>query len=61
VLISIGTSALVYPAAELPSIAKRAGARLVEINPEDTPLSEIYDHNLRMTATAALTEIFAAR
>jgi NAD-dependent deacetylase len=38
--IVIGTSALVYPAASLPEIAASAGAYLVEINPERTPLSE---------------------
>lgn len=35
-----GTSSLVYPAAALPDIAKRAGAYVVEINPERTPLSD---------------------
>ena len=35
----IGTSALVYPAASLPEIARRRGAYLVEINIEPTPLS----------------------
>jgi len=35
----IGTSALVYPAAALPEIARRAGAYVIEINPELTPLS----------------------
>ncbi len=39
----VGTSALVYPAASLPAIAKNAGAYLCEINPEPTPLSEICD------------------
>ena len=53
-LISIGTSAVVYPAAQLPIVAKTNGAILVEINPEPTPLSEIYDINLRMTASEAL-------
>ncbi|HEV3471540.1 MAG TPA: NAD-dependent deacylase [Pyrinomonadaceae bacterium] len=37
----IGTSALVYPAAGLPLVARRAGAYLVEVNPEPTPLSEM--------------------
>ena len=37
----VGTSALVYPAASLPAIAKDAGAYLCEVNPERTPLSEI--------------------
>lgn len=39
----IGTSALVYPAASLPEIAKRAGAFVCEINPEPTPLSAVCD------------------
>ena len=34
-----GTSSLVYPAAALPQIARSAGAYIVEINPEPTPLS----------------------
>jgi NAD-dependent deacetylase len=37
----IGTSALVYPAASLPEIARRRGAYLVEINIEPTPLSPL--------------------
>lgn len=56
-LVSIGTSAVVYPAAELPMIAKRNGAMLVEINPDVTPLSEAYDLCLRGTATEMLQEI----
>ncbi len=40
---SIGTSALVHPAASLPMIAKRSGATLVEINPERTPLTDLAD------------------
>lgn len=43
----VGTSALVYPAASLPVIAKRAGAYLVEVNPEPTDLTEICDVSLR--------------
>lgn len=39
IFFSIGTSALVYPAAELPFTALRAGATVVEINPQPTPLS----------------------
>jgi NAD-dependent deacetylase len=39
----IGTSALVYPAAALPSIARSAGAYLCEINPQQTPLSDLCD------------------
>lgn len=56
-LISIGTSAVVYPAADMPLIAKQAGATLVEVNPEETPLSHAYDHHMRTSATAALAEL----
>jgi NAD-dependent deacetylase len=35
----VGTSALVQPAASVASIARRAGAALVEVNAEATPLS----------------------
>lgn len=42
----IGTSAIVYPAASLPEIARRAGAFVCEINPERTPLSEQCDEVL---------------
>jgi NAD-dependent deacetylase len=56
-LVSVGTSAVVYPAAEMPLIAKRAGATLVEINPEDTPMTEAFDVVLRGTATEMLEKI----
>ena len=41
-----GTSAVVYPAASLPEIARSAGAYLVEVNPERTPLSDLCDEVL---------------
>ena len=37
----IGTSAVVYPAASIPEIARASGAYVVEVNPEATPLSEL--------------------
>jgi NAD-dependent deacetylase len=39
VFFSIGTSAVVYPAAALPQIAAEHNAYVVEINPEKTPLT----------------------
>lgn len=39
----VGTSAYVYPAAALPEIAHAAGAYVVEVNPERTPLSDFCD------------------
>jgi NAD-dependent protein deacetylase/lipoamidase len=42
----VGTSAVVYPAASIPEIARAAGAYLVEVNPERTPLSDLCDEAL---------------
>ena len=53
----VGTSAIVYPAAGLPYAAKRAGAFLVEVNPEETPLSEICDVTLRGAAGEILPQL----
>jgi NAD-dependent deacetylase len=43
----VGTSALVYPAAGLAEIAKFSGAYLVEVNPEETPMTNFCDEILR--------------
>ena len=56
-LVSIGTSAVVYPAADLPLIAIRTGAKLVEINPEETPMSSVYGTCLRTTASEGLAQL----
>jgi NAD-dependent deacetylase len=50
----VGTSAIIYPAAGLPAAAAEAGAFLVEVNPEPTPLSELCDVVLRGPAGAIL-------
>lgn len=55
--ICIGTSALVYPAASLTPIAKRAGAYCIEINPEETDMSNIFDVSLRGKAGELLPEL----
>ncbi len=47
IFLSIGTSALVYPAASIPRVAKQSGAYLVEINPEPTPLTPLVDEFLQ--------------
>jgi NAD-dependent deacetylase len=54
---SIGTSALVHPAAGLPLLAKRHGAVLVEINPEATPLTPIADFALLGKSGELLPEL----
>ncbi len=53
----IGTSALVYPAAGLPEIARSAGAYLCEVNPERTPLSDVCDEVIMGKAGEVLTQI----
>ena len=57
VYLSIGTSALVHPAAGLPMEAARAGAVLVEVNPVDTPLTPHVDWPLRGGAGEVLGAI----
>jgi NAD-dependent deacetylase len=52
--LSIGTSSVVYPAAELPRMAKMKGAYLVEINLEETPISSMMDQVLLGPASVEL-------
>ncbi len=57
--ISIGTSAVVWPAAGYPNLAKSAGAFCVEINPEETELSPLYHQSIRSTASQGLKQLFS--
>jgi NAD-dependent deacetylase len=43
---SVGTSAVVYPAASLPMLAKQGGAYTVEVNTERTEQSRMFDETL---------------
>lgn len=54
VLLVIGTSAEVYPAAALPGLARDRGALVVEINPNPTLLSATADYVLRAAAGVLL-------
>ncbi|MGV0626819.1 SIR2 family NAD-dependent protein deacylase [Mycolicibacter minnesotensis] len=54
VLVVVGTSGVVYPAAGLPERALAQGKTVVEINPEETPLTAKATVSLRTTASAAL-------
>lgn len=60
VLLTVGTSGVVYPAAEIPRIAARAGAAVIQINPQPTPLDDVSTVNLRGTATQVLPALVAA-
>lgn len=59
VLLVIGSSLLVYPAAALPSYAKERGAKLVEINTEASALSDLCDYKIRGRASDVLPEILS--
>lgn len=53
-MLVVGTSAIVYPAASLPAVAAAAGAKVVEVNPDPTPLSHQAHLSLRGTAAKIL-------
>jgi NAD-dependent deacetylase len=59
-LLVIGTSAEVYPAAALPMIAREHGAMVVEINPNPTALSVLADCVLRGAAGDVLPRLVEA-
>ena len=61
VMIVVGTSAVVYPAAELPVLARRAGAKVIEVNIEPTPLTgTIAEVTLLESATTLMPRLVAA-
>ncbi len=54
----LGTSGVVYPAAALPELARRTnGATLIEINPEETALTETCDIVVRAPTGEAMPRI----
>ena len=58
--IAVGTSLSVYPVAALPELALDAGARLVIVNAEPTPLDGQADAVFRGSAASVLEELTAA-
>ncbi len=57
VMFVIGTSGEVYPAAQLPIYAKRAGAFVVEINPNETALTPYLDISIHAPSGEVLPRI----
>lgn len=57
VVLVIGTSSVVYPVAELPYVALAAGAEVIEINPQETPLTPRATLAWQVTAAAALPQL----
>ena len=59
-MVVAGTSGEVYPAAALPAYARSAGARVVEVNPSETPLSDLAHDRLRGPSAVVLPALVAA-
>jgi len=56
-LLVVGTSAVVYPAASLIPMARTSGARIIEVNLEETPYSPAVDCALRGRAGELLPQL----
>ena len=60
VMLVIGTSAVVQPAALMPVVAKESGAKIIEINPESTLLTgDISDYLIKGPAGDVMNRIMA--
>ena len=59
VMLVVGTSGLVYPAAGLPLAARRAGAAVIVVNPAESDLDDVARYVLRGTAATVLPRLFA--
>jgi len=59
VLLIIGTSGIVYPAASFAPVAKAAGAFVVEINLDPTPHTELVDVSLQGRAKDVVPGLFS--
>jgi len=59
VMIVVGTSLAVSPANLLPVYAKQNGATVIEVNPEETPMSASMDLSIRSSAAKALPDLIS--
>jgi NAD-dependent deacetylase len=59
VIMVVGTSGLVHPAASIPFLAKRHGATVIEVNPERTPISDIAEIHLEGASAKILPDLLA--
>lgn len=59
-VISVGTSNLGYPAAEIPQLAARRGATLILVNPAATAMDPIARYTLQGPAGVILPALVAA-
>lgn len=59
VILVVGTSGLVQPAAALPALGQQAGARVIEVNPMATSISAQVDVFVQHSAAIALPQILS--
>lgn len=60
VMLVIGTSGLVTPAATLPELAKSRGAKIIEVNPDDSMITRIADIKLDGVSGEILPRVLEA-
>ena len=56
-MLIVGTSGIVYPAAELPYMAEKQGAKIAQVNPCITSLNGIATYNLHGNASEMLSKL----
>jgi NAD-dependent deacetylase len=56
-MLVVGTSGVVQPAASMPLLAKQAGASVIEVNPDPTPVTPFTDLHLEGKAGALLPDL----
>ncbi|MFI1194957.1 SIR2 family NAD-dependent protein deacylase [Micromonospora sp. NPDC020750] len=59
-LVTVGTSGLVHPAAEIPQVAASLGTPVIQVNPHRTPLDPVCAVNLRGPAALVLPALVEA-
>ena len=59
-LLSVGTSGLVYPAAQVPQIAARSGACVVHVNPQPVAVGGAREYSLAGAAGTLLPQLLRA-
>lgn len=60
VCLVVGTSAVVQPAASVALMTRRAGGAIIEVNPDETPLTPMAEISLRATAVEAVPVLLRA-
>ncbi len=61
VCVVVGTSAVVQPAASVALVTRRAGGVIIEVNPEETPLTSRTEVSIRASAAAVVPALLADR